>query len=71
MFIIRGTPSTTTSGWFEPLIDLLPRKSIFDDPPAPVEFGVICRPAALPCSALIILTDLMSATSSPPTVSAA
>ena len=71
MFCITGTPSTTMRGWLLPLMDLLPRKRILDDPPAPVELGVMTRPALFPWRELIMLMLLMSLTSLPPTVSAA
>ena len=62
-----GTPSITINGEFSPKTAAFPRSSNLEEPPAPVELGVMTNPAVLPCNALIKLASLALVNSSPPT----
>lgn len=48
---LKGTPSTTHSGWLLSVNDELPRRVILVEPLKPVPAVFICRPATLPLKA--------------------
>ena len=61
-------PSITISGWLFPIMDVTPRISILEPPPADPADLVICTPAALPTKASSALLDPEFTISSLPTV---
>ena len=60
-----GIPSTTINGWLDPVNELLPRNTIFEEPPGPLLERTTCKPDTLPDNAFAILLSRAFTSSSP------
>ena len=61
----RGTPSTTIRGWLLPESELLPRRTILDEEPGPLDPLMIWIPETLPESALVMFDSRTAMSWSP------